>query len=279
MSKPEDLGQPEGGAAARPSNPVIEAIMNRSSVRRFEDREVPEEILETIVAAGRQAPFTGQMYSVIVIRERARREELARLFGPMAVRAPVFLLICVDFNKLERFVAAKGRKNQANDLALLFLGIQDAAYFGQNLVLAADSLGLGSCFLGGAAFHGAQLSVLCDLPRRVYPLVGLVLGYPAGRRPGPRPRVPLDLVMFHERYRDLSEADVERALGVMDAGLIREGYYRELNGKIPLQEGPDKMTYDEYGWGEHVSRKYGQHPMGRFLAPLLADLRKQGIEW
>lgn len=262
------------------ANPVLATILGRASVRRFEDRDVPREVLERVIEAGRQAPFTGQMYSVVVVRDQARRRELAEIFGPMVAAAPVFLLICVDFNKLDKFVAAKGRRNRANDLALLFLGLQDAAYFGQNIVLAAESLGLGSCFLGGVAFEGRALCPMFGLPRRVYPLVGLILGYPAGGvRPAPRPRVPLDLVMFEERYRELTPEDVNRALSVMDAGLLREGYYARLNAKIPLEEGEDAVGYEAYGWSEHVSRKYGQGAMERYVAALLEDLRRQGIEW
>jgi len=63
-------------------------------------------------------------------------------------------------------------------------------------------------------------------------------------------------VLHAETYHDLTDKDVEEALQVMDAGLIREGYYRKLQAKIPVEE-EDSETYDTYGWGEHVSRKYG----------------------
>jgi len=249
--------------------------MRRASVRRFTDREVPAEVLERLARAGQQAPFTGQMYSLIITAERSRRERLSDVFGPMVARAPVFMLICVDFRKLEKFIAYRGRTNLADDLGLLFLGIQDASYAGQNIVLAAEEEGLGSCFLGAAPFAADFLVDFFHLPPRVYPLVGLVLGYPA-HRPGPRPRIPVDACLFWDHYRDLTGDEVARAMTVMDAGLIREGYYAKLQAKIPLPGGEDPVGYDDYGWSEHVSRKYGVYG-GKMTAGLHDQLGRQGI--
>lgn len=140
-----------------PENAVLQTILSRASVRRWEDRDVPDEVLETIVRAGRQAPFTGQSYSVIVTRDRAKREELSKVFGRMCLAASIFMLICRDFRKLEKFIAAKGRTNRMEDLGLLLFSTQDAAYFGENMALAAESLGLGTVFLGSAPFVADRL--------------------------------------------------------------------------------------------------------------------------
>ena len=164
-----------------------------------------------------------------------------------------------------------------DDMGMVFLGIQDAAYAGQNIVLAAEEEGLGTCFLGAAPFRAAELIKLFKLPERVYPLVGLVLGY-AAERPPARPRIPLKCCLFWDEYRDLTADQVAAAMQVMDAGLIREGYYSKLNAKIPLADGgEDRIGYDEYGWSEHVSRKYGEHGGGR-SAQMREDLGRQGIE-
>jgi len=158
----------------------------------------------------------------------------------------------------------------------MFLGIQDASYAAQNIVLAAEEAGLGSCFLGAAPFVADELAELFALPPRVYPLVGLVLGYPAERPPA-RPRIPTRFCLFRDTYQDLTGNEVAEAMDVMDAGLLREGYYARLNAKIPLRDGrKDRVDYDEYGWSEHVSRKYGEH--GREMTSgLLGKLRRRGI--
>jgi nitroreductase len=254
---------------------LYRTIMNRASIRKYKDQEVPRDLIERLARAGQQAPFTGQMYSLIVTTDARRREEAARILGAPVLRAPVFMLVCVDFRKLEKFISYRGRANRADDPGLIFLGLQDAAYAAQNIVLAAEEAGLGSCFLGAAPFVADELVALFKLPARVFPLVGLIIGYP-NERPPARPRIPVSHCLFWDEYHDLTPDEVAEAMNVMDAGLIREGYYARLGAKIPLPEGADTVGYDEYGWSEHVSRKYGVHGRG-MTSGLPAKLERQGI--
>lgn len=251
------------------SNPVIDVLMRRASIRRFEDRAVPEDILEKVLLAGRQAPFAGQMYSAVVVTDKERLKTIDE-------DAPVFILVCLDVRKLDKFVKAKGRRNAAGDLGLVWLGLQDASYFAENVVIAAEALGLGSLYLGAAPWMSDLYDEVCELPERVFPMVGLLLGYPAEHPPA-RPRIPSKFVWFRERYQDLTEADVEEALSVMDAGLLREGYYARLNARIRVEGIPEDhdMGYDKYGWGEHVSRKYGASQWTR--ESFMEALQKKGF--
>ena len=137
-------------------NEVIRTIRNHASIRQFEDRDVSDELIHEIALAGQQAAFTGQMYTCIYTRDAEKRQRLSKLFGPLPARGPVFMLYCVDYRKLEKFIASKGRENKANDLMMLFLGVQDVAYFAQNMVLAAESLGLGAVMLGAEPFRRTQ---------------------------------------------------------------------------------------------------------------------------
>ena len=238
-------------------NETMNTILNHASIRQFTDQDVSEEIIEQLARAGQQAAFTGQMYACVYTKCNEKRQQLTEYFGKLPLKGPVFMLFCLDFRKLEKFIASKGRQNTANDTMMMFLGIQDVAYFAQNMVLAAESLGLGTVFLGSAPNYAPELSKMFDLPERVYPVVGMVLGYPA-EQPKPRPRIPTKFVLFKDTYKDLTEGDVTEALSIMDAGLIREGYYARANSKIPKPEaevGQDTVDYKTYGWGEHISRK------------------------
>lgn len=256
-------------------NEIINAILSHASIRSFTEQDVPDELIEQIARAGQQAPFTGQMYACIYTKDKEKREQLSQLFGPMVMRGPVFMLFCLDFRKLEKFIASKGRVNTASDSMMLFLGIQDVAYFGQNMVLAAESLGLGTVFLGAAPNLDSELREIFQLPERVFPVVGMILGH-AAEFPSPRPRIPTKFVLHRDEYFDLEPEDVEEALSVMDAGLIREGYYAQRNAKIKLPEsGEDQVDYDRYGWGEHISRKYARQ--GPVTDGLLESLRQAKI--
>ncbi|MEM2336270.1 MAG: nitroreductase family protein [Candidatus Bathyarchaeia archaeon] len=106
-----------------------------------------------------------------------------------------------------------------NDLALLFFGIQDAALMAENMVIAARSLGLGSCFLGGAVFQAEKIAEEYHLPKRVFPLVQLVMGYPA-EDPPPRPRYPIEFTLFEGKYPELTDEMVSEAMRIMDEGYL-----------------------------------------------------------
>jgi nitroreductase len=253
-------------------NHVIDTILHHKSIRKFKDEDVPDSVIEEIVRAGQQAPFTGQMYSVIVCKDKEKKEKLGQNLG-LADKAPVFMLFCADFRRLEKFIAAKGRQNQMEEIALLIFGVQDVAYMAQNVVTAAESLGLGTCFLG-AAMWLEELAEMFNLPERVVPIVGMVLGYP-DQDPPIRPRIPLTCVLHYEEYHDPTDEEVDEALQIMDAGLIREGYYRKLNAKIPVEH-EDTETYDTYGWGEHVSRKYGS-ALKRIQGMVTHILKERGM--
>jgi len=239
-------------------------MLNRRSVRKYKPDKVPDEVIETIVRAGQQAPFASQLYSVLLTRRRKAP------FG-----APLWFTICVDLYKLQRFMKIRGWDVVTNDLSLLFFGIQDAAYMAENMVMAAESLGLGSCFLGNAPYIADQIAKQFKLPPRVLPLVGLVMGYPAEEFP-PRPRYPLWFTLFEDEYPEFSDEQVSQAMHVMDQGYLDQDYYRKQRAKIRLEgDRPEKYTYDNYSWTEHISRKWGQW----YSSPeeLLEQLHKRGF--
>jgi nitroreductase len=148
------------------TNPVIQTMLNHRSVRKYKPEQPSDETVEAIVRAGQQAPFASQLYSVLLSRKRKAP------FG-----APLHFNICVDIHKLERFMRQRNWELRTNHLLLLMFGIQDAAYMAQNMVVAAESLGLGTCFLGGAPTVADKIAKQFNLPPRVFPLVGLVMGY------------------------------------------------------------------------------------------------------
>ncbi len=228
------------------SNPVIESMLKRKSVRKYTDQRPTDEIIETVVRAGQQAPFASQLCSVLLTRKKAP-------FG-----APLWFTICVDMHRMELIMAKRGWKVVANNLSMLLFGIQDAALMAENMVIAAESLGMGSCFLGNSPYRVKQIQNRYMLPQRVFPLVELVMGYPAEEFPT-RPRYPLEFTLFEDKYAELTDEMVENAMKVMDDGYLAQGYYRKQRAKIKLEvDRKETFTYDDYSWTEHISRKWGQ---------------------
>jgi Nitroreductase len=229
-------------------NPVIDAMMNRKSVRKYTNQQPSDEIIETIVRAGQQAPFAGQLYSILLERKKKH-----------PYNAPLLFTICVDMHKMELIMARRSWKTVSSDAAILLLGMQDAAYVAENMVIAAESLGLGSCYVGTTPYKAARVRKAYSLPARVFPMVELLMGYPAETYPI-RPRYPLSFTLFEDRYPELTEAQVNEAMQVMDDGYLQQGYYRSQKIKIPIEASDkiDSFTFDNYSWTEHISRKWGQ---------------------
>lgn len=228
-------------------NEVIEAVMKRKSIRKFHKKMVPDDVVETVVRAGQQAPFAMQLGSLVLSRDVKKNP----------FKAPLLFTVCVDINRMEKVMEARGWKRKASDLYALIFGMQDAAYMAENMVIAAESLDLGSCYIGAAPFMAEKLVERYDLPKKVFPLVMLAMGYPA-EDPPPRPRYPLSFHLFEDSYPELSAEETEEAMLVMDTGYLKQEYYRRAGYMVPLPEGMDEeYDYDTYSWTEHISRKLG----------------------
>lgn len=232
----------------RADNSVVRTMLGHKSIRRYSRRRPSDEVVNAAVRAGQQAPFASQMYSVVMSRDRVRNP----------FRAPLLFTICVDFHKFELIMARRGWRMATNDLTLLLFGVEDALLMAQNMVVAGRSLGMGSCFLGSAMYDAERIAKRYHLPARVFPIVQLVMGYPA-EDPPTRPRYPLEFTLFEDRYPEIDDELVSKAMKAMDEGYLAQDYYRANRAKIQLQRGrKETYTLKDYSWTEHICRKWGQ---------------------
>ena len=230
------------------TNPIIETMLNRKSIRKYKADMPSDEVIEAVVRAGQQAPFASQLCSLLLSRKQAENP----------FNAPLLFTVCVDSHKWELIMSERDWEMDCEDTLLLLLGFQDAALMAENMVIAAESLGMGSCFLGGIPFHSKKIIENYKLPPRVFPMVGLTMGYPS-ENPPPRPRYPMEFVLFEDEYPQFDSELVRQSMDIMDEGYRAQDYYKNLKAIIPLQnERQETFTYETYGWTEHISRKWGQ---------------------
>jgi nitroreductase len=228
-------------------NSTIDLMLNRKSIRHYTAQQPSDEVIQTIVRAGQQAPFAYQLGSLLLSRDAKKNP----------FHAPLYFIVCVDSHRFECIMSQRNWQIAVNDLSLLVLGIQDAALMAENMVIAGESLGLGSCFLGGVPYNSKAIIEQYKLPERVFPLVGLTMGYP-GEVATPRPRYPLEFSLFEDQYPEFDPAAIQAAMRVMDEGYLAQDYYRQANYIIPLEGNrPETYTFDNYSWTEHISRKLG----------------------
>ncbi len=190
-------------------NSTTELLLSHRSIRKFTDQAVSDDIIEALVRCGQAAATSSnvQGVSVIHVTDNAKREALAQYAGgqPYVVSAGAFLVYCADLNRQKQAC-----ENQQGEFATgmtehFMIATIDVALAAQNTVVAAESMGLGICYIGGLRNKPAEVSQLLAIPDHAYPVFGLCIGYP-DQDPEIKPRLPLDAVLMKNSY-DASQAN------------------------------------------------------------------------
>ena len=252
------------------STPTIELIRRHGSVRHYQPDPVPADMIETIVAAAQRSSTSSnlQMWSVVAVTDANSRARLAPLCGNQEhiAEAPVFLVWCADLSRLDRACQLRGYSQVTEYVENFLVAAVDCVIAAQTAALAAESLGLGICYIGGVRTHPQRIVDLLALPRLVFPITGMTLGWPA-TTPALRPRLPLNAVLHWETYDRRHE---DQALRDYDRAMLQTGIYQGRQSPVP---GKPEETED-YGWLEHSARRVSQ--------PTRTDLREilnwQGFE-
>lgn len=207
---------------------VIDLLNAHRSIRKYTSQAIPEDLLRAILRAGQAAATSSFLQGTTVIRVRnpESRRTLARLAGNQAYveSAAEFLVLCADLKRPGNACAQLGREFAGDWTEHFIIATVDVALMAQNMVVAAESAGLGICYIGGLRNNPRDVSDLLQLPRGVYPVFGLCLGYP-DQNPECKPRLPLDVVLKDEVYSE--EGDAERIAQYDEQ--VRE-YYRQRTG-------------------------------------------------
>lgn len=187
-------------------NPTLDTVLAHRSVRAFLPDALPPGTVEALVAAAQSAASSSnlQPWSVVAVEDTARKARLAALAGnqKQILQAPLFLLWIVDHSRLALIGDQLGTPADGlHFLESFLLGAVDTSLAAQNAVVALESLGLGSCYIGGIRNHPAEVAAELGLPARSFALFGLTVGYPDPAAPASvKPRLPQDAVLFRERY-------------------------------------------------------------------------------
>ena len=217
-----------------PWNDIIAAMVNHRSVRTYKPDPLPPGTLERLIAAAQSASTSSnlQAWSVVAIEDPAKKEVLFDVTGGQRHirQAPVVLAWLADLHRLEVVAAKRGIAPDALPYLEMFLvAVVDAALAAQNFCVAAESIGLGTVFIGALRNQVDVVAKLLRLPPRVMPVFGMCVGYPDPARPGTvRPRLEPASVLHRETY---DEAAFAAALDRYDD--IMERWYAEQRIKAP----------------------------------------------
>ncbi len=181
----------------------MESIKNRTSIRKYANKEVTDELLNSLLAEAERTPTMGnlQLYSVVVTRSEEGKKALApaHFNQPMVTAAPVVLTICADYSRTTIW-AENRQAHPGYDNILSFMNAAtDALLFTQTFTNLAEEAGLGTCFLGTTVYNPKLIIDTLKLPKLVMPVATLTLGWP-DEQPAKSDRLPLRSIIHQETF-------------------------------------------------------------------------------
>lgn len=196
-------------------NQIIENLFKRKSIRVFEDIEISEENKRYILEAATMAPTAGnqQLYTILDITDAKLKERLSITCDnqPFIAKAKMVLIFCADCQKWYDAFVSVGCEPREPGHGDLLLAVSDATIAAQNAVVAAESLGIGSCYIGDIMENCELHQELLGLPKYVFPAAMLVFGYPTKQqkeRNKPE-RAALSHIVHENSYRHMDENELK----------------------------------------------------------------------
>lgn len=199
-------------------NQVIQQLKERKSVRVFTDRPITPQEKAAILEAAVNAPTAGnqQLYTIIDVTDQTLKEQLVESCDhqPFIAEAKMVLIFCADCRKWYNAFLAAGCEPRSPGVGDLLLAVSDTNIAAQNAVTAAQSLGIGSCYVGDIMENAEQQRKLLSLPEYVFPAAMLVFGYPTAqqlRREKPL-RADMQHIVHENSYRDMDARELQQML-------------------------------------------------------------------
>lgn len=245
---------------------MINILNNHKTIRKYTDKDIDDTLLNEILEAGVRASTTGnmQVYSIVVTRDEEKKRELAPIhFGqPMITNAPVVLTFCADFNRFNKWCEQRNATPGYDNFLSFITAAIDALLVAQNVCIAAESKGLGICYLGTTTYMANKIIDQLHLPKGVVPVTTVTLGYP-DEKPGLTDRLPLNAVVHYETYKDYSTEEIDNYYSDKENLKENKSFIAE-NNKETLAQVFTEVRYKKAD-NEHFSKV------------LLDVLKKQGF--
>ena len=244
----------------------MQSIVTRRTIRQYADREVGEQLLNQLLADASRTQTMGnlQLYSVVVTRSAEMKARLApaHFNQPMVTAAPVVLTVCADFNRTSRWAHCRQADPGYDNLLSFINAATDALLYTQTFCNLAEDAGLGLCFLGTTVYQPQLIIDALRLPRLVFPVATLTVGWPA-EEPPLTDRLPLQSFRHDETYRDYTPEDIDSYYAHKEQ-LPENRHFVEINHKQTLAQ-------------VFTDIRYTRRDNEALSATLLEALKRQGF--
>jgi len=208
-------------------NQILESLKNRRTIRAYDPKPLSQDEIDTIIQGAMRAPTAGNlmMYSIIQVSDQKLKDKLVKTCDnqPHIAKAPLVLLFLADMQRWwDYFKVSKvkekceeiGKEFQTPQESDLLLACCDALIAAQNSVIAAEALGIGSCYIGDIMENYEIHREMFNLPKWVFPITLLCYGHPKGdkNKIPLTTRFPQKFILFTNQYSRLSENDFKDML-------------------------------------------------------------------
>ena len=217
-------------------NQVMDVLLKRRSVRAYEEREISPEVRADILQATLRAPTAGNLmlYSILDVTDQTMKDKLAITCDDQSfiAKAPMVWIFLADYQRWHDYFLSSGVEElcQQRNLSMqkpeegdLFLACCDALIAAQNAVIAAESFGLGSCYIGDIMEQYETHKEMLHLPQYVFPICMVVFGYPTQQQLAREytPRFDEKFIVFENQYRHLGKDEFDEMFAERQSRLLR----------------------------------------------------------
>ena len=219
---------------------LLKVLNSHRSIRKFKSNKIDEQLFQQIILAGQSSASSSfiQACTIIRIKDLEKRKVLREIAGDQSYveEAPEFLVFCADLSRSYKSCENHGKEPAKGLTEQFIIATVDTAIVAQSTVIAAESLGLGICYIGALRNDPFRVSDLLELPDHIYPVFGMCLGYP-DENPEVKPRLPLELFLKDDVYQD--KKDMQN-IALYDEEMLN--YYQQRTTNKKHQSWSEQMA-------------------------------------
>lgn len=229
------------------------------TIRKYTSKEIDPELLNKLLETACRSSNTGNMqtYSIVVTTDESIKKQLspAHFNQPMVIQAPVVLTFCADFNRFSKWCKQRQADPGYDNFQSFLASAIDAIIAAQTFCIAAESEGLGICYLGTTTYNAQEIIEALKLPKLVVPITTLTVGYPS-ENPVQTDRLQLKAIVHHETYKEFDTEDIDNLYFEKENSELYKQFVTE-NGKETLAQVFTDIRYSRKN-NEFFSEKFMQ---------------------
>lgn len=217
---------------------MLNLLNQHRTIRKYTEQPIDSELLKQLLETACRTSNTGNMqaYSVVVTTDQTIKQQLAptHFNQPMITKAPVVLTFCADFNRFTKWCEQRQADPGYNNFQSFMATAIDTLLAAQTFCIAAESAGLGICYIGTTTYNAGEIIDILNLPRLVVPITTITVGYPADM-PEQTDRLPLEAIVHYETYKDFTPTDIDQLYAEKESSDFYKQFVSENNKETLAQ--------------------------------------------